>query len=236
MRKISILFLVFIGSTAMAQKTVKTKPVPAKKTVVAGPAFKTQSDSLSYAIGVSIANFYKEQGITEINSAMVTKAISDCKAGKSKFDDNQVNNIIMTCMQEKKSEKSAGTRKAGEAFLAENKKQPGVITTASGLQYTVLKEGTGPKPSINDKVKVHYHGTLLDGTIFDSSVQRGEPLVISVNGVIQGWVEALQLMPQGSKWRLFIPSNLAYGDNDAGPTIKAGSALIFDVELLEIEK
>jgi len=235
MRKFSILLLLLTGSAVMAQ-TSKTKPVPAKKTVTAGPVFKTQSDSLSYAIGVSSANFYKEQGITDINSAMVTKAISDCKAGKSKFDDNQVNNIIMTCMQEKKSEKSAGTRKAGEAFLAQNKSQPGVVTTASGLQYTILTEGTGPKPAITDKVKVHYHGTLLDGTIFDSSVQRGEPLVISVNGVIQGWVEALQMMPTGSKWRLFIPSNLAYGDNDAGPTIKAGSTLIFDVELLEIQK
>ncbi len=110
------------------------------------------------------------------------------------------------------------------------------VTIVLNYNQTILTEGTGPKPAITDKVKVHYHGTLLDGTIFDSSVQRGEPLVISVNGVIQGWVEALQMMPTGSKWRLFIPSNLAYGDNDAGPTIKAGSTLIFDVELLEIQK
>jgi FKBP-type peptidyl-prolyl cis-trans isomerase FklB len=135
-----------------------------------------------------------------------------------------------------RGEKAAGNRKAGEAFLAENRKQPGVVSLPSGLQYQILKESTGVKPAATDKVKVHYTGTLLDGTVFDSSVQRGEPLEISVNGVIPGWIEALQLMPVGSKWKLFIPSHLAYGDNPAGPSIKPGSTLIFEVELLDIVK
>ena len=197
---------------------------------------KNKVDSFSYAIGLSIANFYREQGIKDINSALVTKALADSKAGKTILTEEQVNTCIMNYMQEKKSEKSAGARKAGEAFLAENKKKPGVITTASGLQYQIIKEGTGPKPGPNDQVKVHYHGTLLDGTVFDSSVQRGEPIVLGVSNVIMGWVEALQMMPVGSKWKLFIPSNLGYGDNDMGPTIKAGSTLIFEVELIEIVK
>ena len=154
-----------------------------------------------------------------------------------------VNNFL----QQKQAEKMEASRKAnagiietnhkaGEAFLAENKTKPGVVTTASGLQYMVIKEGTGPKPQPSDKVKCHYHGTLIDGTVFDSSIDRGEPIEFPVTGVIQGWVEALQLMPVGSKWKLFIPPSLAYGDNAAGPKITPGSTLIFDVELLDIVK
>ncbi len=130
----------------------------------------------------------------------------------------------------------AETKQAGEKFLEENKNKPGVITLQSGLQYQVLKEGTGPKPGPTEKVKCHYHGTLIDGTIFDSSVDRGQPATFAVNGVIKGWVEALQLMPVGSKWKLFIPANLAYGDRQAGAKILPGATLIFEVELLEIVK
>jgi len=236
MQKLLIVLFMAASLGSFAQTTSK-KAVPVKKPATAKPApttLKNQSDSFSYAIGVSIANFYREQGINNISSAMVTKAINDCGAGKQALDDGQVNNIIMSYMQQKRSEKSAGTRKVGEAFLAENKKKPGVITTASGLQYTILKEGTGPKPVSTDQVKVHYHGTLVDGTVFESSVQKGEPIVYAVNGFIPGWIEALQMMPTGSKWKLFVPSNLAYGDNDSGPAIKAGSTLIFEIELLEI--
>lgn len=233
MQKLLIVFFLTVSAGSFAQGTTK-KPSPAKKPGTTAPALKNQADSFSYAIGVSIANFYREQGISNINSALVTKAMSDCKTGKAVLNEGQVNSIIMAYMQEKRSEKSAGTRKAGEAFLAENKKNPGVITTASGLQYTILKEGTGPKPAATDKVKVHYHGTLIDGTVFESSVQRGEPIVYPVNGFVPGWIEALQMMTVGSKWKLFIPSNLAYGDNDSGPLIKAGSTLIFEIELLEI--
>jgi len=241
MQKLLIVLLMTVCVSSFAQtKSTSKKAVPAKKpttTTKAAPApvqFKNQSDSFSYAIGVSIANFYREQGITNVNSTMVTKALNDCKAGKPALDEGQVNNIIMSYMQQKRSEKSAGTRTAGEAFLAENKKKPGVITTASGLQYMIIKEGTGPKPQAGDRVKVHYHGTLIDGTVIDSSVEKGEPAILNLGEVIPGWIEGLQLMPTGSKWRLFIPSSLAWGDSDAGPVIKAGSTVIFDVELFEI--
>jgi FKBP-type peptidyl-prolyl cis-trans isomerase FklB len=143
---------------------------------------------------------------------------------------------MVSYMQKSKAEKSAGNKKIGENFLAANKNKPGVVALPSGLQYSVIKAGAGPKPALTDKVKVHYHGTLIDGKVFDSSVERGEPIELNVNGVIPGWTEALQLMPVGSKWKLFIPSNLAYGDQQAGPLITPGSTLIFDVELLDIIK
>lgn len=238
MKKTVLFFLFTIGLLASQAQQAPKKPSTAPKAPAtkAAPALKNALDSFSYAIGLSIANFYREQGITEFNSSLLNKALVDFKAGKPLLDDNQSNTAIMSYVQLKKSEKSAAVRKQGETFLAENKKKPGVITTSTGLQYTILKEGNGEKPKSNDKVKVHYHGTLIDGTVFDSSVDRGEPIVLGVDAVIPGWVEALQLMPVGSKWRLFIPSNLGYGDNDAGPTIKGGSTLIFEVELLEIVK
>jgi len=243
MRKLLFISFVLIAGTGMSQtktapKTSSTikKAVPVKSAKPAVVVFKNQLDSFSYAIGLSIANFYKEQGINNINTAMVLRALSDSKSGQTSFDANEANTCIMGFMQKVRSEKSSGTRKACEDFLAANKKRSGVITTASGLQYEVIKEGTGPKPLKNEKVKVHYHGTLIDGRIFDSSVDRGEPVEFPVGGVIPGWVEALQLMSVGSKWKLYIPSNLAYGDNDMGQLIKAGSALIFEVELLDIVK
>jgi len=219
-----------------------------KKTTTAGGGAKTAAnttaaslrstqDSLSYAIGLSVANFYKQQNITNINTSLVVKAINDVnKKGKLLLDEQQANQCIVNYMQKAKSEKSAGNKKLGEEFLAANKTKPGVVTTASGLQYLILKEGTGPKPGPTDKVKVHYHGTLIDGRVFESSVDRGQPIELSVNGVIPGWTEALQMMPVGSKWRLFIPSNLAYGDQQAGPMIGPGTTLIFEVELLDIIK
>jgi FKBP-type peptidyl-prolyl cis-trans isomerase FklB len=227
--------------------TAQTKTV--KKTVAKSPApvFKSQNDSLSYSIGMSLASFYKQQGITNINTVLLNRAINDIKTGKTLLTEEQMSACVNNYLQKKQAEKMEGTRKAnsgiieanhkaGEAFLAENKTKPGVVTTASGLQYQVIKEGTGPKPLPTDKVKCHYHGTLIDGTVFDSSVDRGQPVDFPVTGVIQGWVEALQLMPVGSKWKLFLPAHLAYGDNAAGPKITPGSTLIFDVELLEIVK
>ena len=132
--------------------------------------------------------------------------------------------------------KSDSPSLSGEAFLAENAKKPGVITTASGLQYKIIKSGTGPSPQLTDRVTVHYEGKLIDGTIFDSSIQRGQPITFPVNGVIPGWVEALQLMKVGAQWQLFIPAKLAYGDQSPGPAIPPNSMLIFEVELLGIEK
>ncbi|ULQ54829.1 FKBP-type peptidyl-prolyl cis-trans isomerase [Flavihumibacter fluvii] len=198
---------------------------------------KTAIDSVSYAVGMSLASFYKEQGITQINTALVTRALNDAMKGqKTLLTEEQMNMSISNYLQQLKKEKSAVARKAGEEFLAANKSKPGVVTLPSGLQYLVIKEGTGPKPAVTETVKCHYHGTLIDGTIFDSSVDRGAPIDFPVNGVIKGWIEALQLMPVGSKWKLFIPADLAYGDNQAGAKIAPGSTLIFDVELIEIVK
>lgn len=232
----SALALLVMAGYAQSGKP-KTKP-PVKKTPgVVTPAMKTGLDSVSYAIGMSLASFYKEQGITGINTAMVTRALNDAMGSKpTLLTEEQMNMSISNYLQQLKKEKAAAARKAGEEFLAANKTKPGVVTLPSGLQYLVIKEGTGPKPTLTDKVKCHYHGTLIDGTVFDSSVDRGQPIDFPVNGVIRGWVEALQLMPVGSKWKLFIPADLAYGDNQAGAKIAPGSTLIFDVELLDIVK
>jgi FKBP-type peptidyl-prolyl cis-trans isomerase FklB len=217
--------------------TAVHKPTEPSKTVVSTLALKNIQDSLSYAIGLSVANFYKQQNITNINTALVTRAINDVnKKSKLLLDEQQANTCIVNFMQKSKAEKSAGNKKIGLEFLAANKNKPGVVTLPSGLQYSIIKTGAGPKPAITDQVRVHYHGTLIDGRVFDSSVERGQPIELSVNGVIPGWTEALQLMSVGSKWKLFIPSNLAYGDQQAGPMIAPGSTLIFDVELLDIVK
>lgn len=241
MKKYVLLALAGLPATVMlAQAPAKKKPVaaaPKKTTTTAAPAapvLKNSADSFSYAIGLSIASFYKAQGISNINNTLVLKALSDAKVEKPLMDETQVNNCIVNYMQNARSAKAGPNKKAGIAFLAENKKKPGVITLPSGLQYKVEKEGTGAKPKLEDQVKVHYHGMLIDGTVFDSSVERGQPITLALKNVIPGWTEALQLMPVGSKWKLFIPSDLAYGDNPAGPTIKEGSTLIFDVELIEI--
>ncbi len=229
MKKIILLnTLMLIGLISFAQTK---KPAPA-----AAPALKNAVDSFSYALGLSMAGFYKEQGIENINSQLVVRALNDAKTGKALLNDDEVNNAIISHVQHAKSLKASENKKEGESFLAANKTHPGVVTLPSGLQYKVLKEGSGEKPGPTDKVKVHYEGSLINGKIFDSSIQRGEPIELNVNGVITGWTEALMLMPVGSKWKLFIPSELGYGDNNAGPDIKAGSTLIFDVELLEIVK
>jgi FKBP-type peptidyl-prolyl cis-trans isomerase FklB len=231
MKKIFLSVFVLMSLVSMSQTKAKTpvKPVPPI-------VLKNATDSLSYAIGISVASFYKEQGVSNVNIPLVSKAITDLlKSQKPLMSDKECNTVIMTFMQHARAEKAMAAKKEGDTFLAQNKTKPGVVTLPSGLQYLVIKQGDGPKPALTDKVKCHYHGTLLDGTVFDSSVDRGQPIDFNVNGVIPGWTEALQLMAVGSKWRLFIPSNLAYGDQATGK-IKAGSTLIFDVELLEILK
>jgi len=235
MKKILVLGTICAMVIVANGQAKKSAPVSKPKTPTTA-TMKNSIDSFSYAIGLSIANFYKEQGVKEINNTMVMQALNDVKNGKVKMDEAVTNTCIVNYMQTVRSEKAAGNRKIGEEFLAANKTKQGVITLPSGLQYSVIKEGTGPKPAATDKVKVHYEGKLLDGFIFDSSIQRGEPIEFNVNGVIPGWTEALQLMPVGSKWMLFIPADLAYGDNQAGPNIKPGSTLIFEVELLDIVK
>jgi FKBP-type peptidyl-prolyl cis-trans isomerase FklB len=234
----AVLVILTIAVSAQTKPAAKKVATPAKKPAAAAPApvMKNALDSFSYALGLSMAGFYKEQGISEINTSLVTKALRDSKAGKPMLDDAQINNCIVNYMQLKKGEAAAPYKKEGQAFLASNKKKEGVITLPSGLQYKIIKEGTGPKPTADDKVKVHYQGSLINGKVFDSSIERGEPVTFGVTQVIAGWTEALQLMPVGSKWQLFIPSDLGYGDAGAGNDIKPGSTLLFDVELLEIVK
>lgn len=204
---------------------------------------KSFSQKLSYMLGQQIGNNIKESP-TEIDLDIFVRGIKDSlKGNKSLLSQKQADEVrkeFSRQIQESRNRKTAALSeknlKDGEAFLADNKKKEGIVTTESGLQYKVLKKGDGPKPLPSDKVKVHYRGTLLDGTEFDSSYKRGQPASFQVSGVIRGWTEALQLMNVGSKYQLYIPSNLAYGPRGAGQRIGPNSTLIFDVELLSIEK
>ena len=212
------------------------KPVP-KATVSPTATTKSMSatDSLSYAIGVQVASYYKAQGVEKINNVYLDKAFNDVFNNQSlTITEEDANMKIQQKLQEFMTKKISVAKEAGTKFLEENKKRPGVITLPSGLQYEIITKGTGPIPKATDTVKAHYTGTLLDGTEFDNSYKRGEALTIPVSSVIKGWVEALQLMPVGSKWKLFVPSDLAYGDRGAGGAIPGGSALIFEIELLSI--
>ena len=192
-------------------------------------------DKVSYALGLSIGNNFQNSGINSLNTEDFVKGINDVLKGETpeiSYDEaKQIINDYFTKLQREKFEIN---KKAGEEFLSINKGKAGVVTLPSGLQYQVLHMGDGPKPTASDSVKCHYHGTLINGTVFDSSVQRGKPAVFGVSQVIPGWVEALQMMPVGSKWRLFIPSDLAYGERGAGGAIEPNSTLVFDVELLDI--
>jgi FKBP-type peptidyl-prolyl cis-trans isomerase FklB len=236
MKKI-ILFTLIILTTCNLFAQSRKKSATSSSAAPTITKLNNQTDSLSYSIGIMVASFYKQQGITNINDTLVNKAIKDKMSGDSTLlTEQQCNQVLMGFIEKAKADKAAAAKKQGEAFLSSNKTKPGVVTTASGLQYLVLKQGTGPKPMINDKVKCDYEGRLIDGTVFDSSVKQGKPIEFAVNGVIAGWTEALQLMNTGSKYRLFIPSNLAYGDQQMGSDIKPGSTLIFDVDLIEIVK
>ncbi len=194
-------------------------------------------DKVSYALGLSIGNNFLNSGIKNLQVEDFVKGLTDVLNEKQPdITYDEAKEVINEFFIKLQKEKMEINKKAGEEFLHINKGRAGVVELPSGLQYQVLKQGNGAKPSATDKVKCHYHGTLINGTVFDSSVQRGQPAVFGVNQVIPGWVEALQLMPVGSKWRLFIPSNLAYGEQGAGEMIEPNSTLIFDVELLDIVK
>ncbi len=192
-------------------------------------------EKISYALGLSLGNNLINSGISELDYAKLAKGIQDVleqnQPELSYQEAQQVINTFFEALQAKASEAAIAT---GENFLAENAKRPEVVTLPSGLQYEILTKGTGNIAKANDTVKVHYHGTLIDGNVFDSSVNRGEPATFGVTQVISGWVEALQLMPVGSKWKLFIPSDLAYGAQGAGQAIGPHTTLIFEVELLDI--
>lgn len=186
---------------------------------------------------MSMASNLMQSGLSDIDVDSFVQSFTDMmKHQTPAISPDEANAIIQEYFSKKQSEMLDKNLEQGRTFLEENKQNEGVVTLPSGLQYLILKEGNGEKPKANDRVKCHYHGTLIDGRVFDSSVQRGQPAVFGVNQVIKGWVEALQLMPVGSKWRLFIPSDLAYGRQGAGSSIEPNSALIFDVELLGIEK
>ena len=193
-------------------------------------------DKLSYALGMSMASNLMNSGLKQIDVESFVKAFTEIMNNTTpSMSPQEANQVIQSYFSKIQDEMLKNNLKEGEAFLEENRKKEGVVTLPSGLQYEVLKEGDGATPKATDKVKCHYHGTLLNGQVFDSSVQRGQPAVFGVNQVIKGWVEALQLMSVGSKWRLYIPSDLAYGTQGAGNSIEPNSALIFDVELLGIE-
>ena len=200
-------------------------------------------DSLSYSIGVLFGTTLKQQGFTKISAPDVVEALEAIFADKkTSISIKDASDIYSKAAQENaikaeaENAKLAGPiKEEGEAFLLANSKNPGVTTLPSGLQYEVIKMGTGPKPTASSTVKTHYHGTLINGKVFDSSVERNEPISFPLNGVIKGWTEGLQLMPVGSKFRFFIPYSLAYGERGAGADIKPFSALIFEVELLGIE-
>lgn len=235
-----ILFCSILSVAVITNGQTVTKPkAPAKpvsKPAVQQKPLKNLNDSASYAIGVSVASFYKQQGITNLNTSLVSKAINDILMGKQPLlNEEAVNMCVNKLMNEIQESKSKPTIEAGKAFLEKNKTRPGVKTTASGLQYEVLTEGTGIKPTTVDTFVAHYRGTLLDGTEFDASYNRGQPLVYPVTAVIRGWTEGLQLMSVGSKYKFYIPYNLAYGTNDNG-AIPGGSMLIFELELLDVRK
>lgn len=204
----------------------------------------TRTDSISYALGVDLGRNLGNLDL-ELNSEMLYQGLLDAFNGDgsgTKLDEQQVRALIQAFQMEareaqmaKMQAKAQEALAEGQIFLEENKQKSGITTTASGLQYEVLVEGSGAVPTASDKVEVHYSGKLLDETVFDSSYDRGEPIVFPVGGVIPGWIEALQLMPVGSKWRLYIPSNLAYGERGSPPNIGPNETLIFDVELLSIQ-
>lgn len=194
-------------------------------------------DKLSYALGMSMASSLVNSGLNKIDVDSFVKAFNEVinNGEASEMSPQEANQYIQEFFSKRQEELLKENTEAGIKFLEDNSKKEGVTTLASGLQYEVITEGNGTKPSATDKVKCHYHGTLIDGRVFDSSVERGQPAVFGVNQVIKGWIEALQLMSVGSKWKLFIPSDLAYGAHGAGELIGPNTALVFEVELLGIE-
>jgi len=229
---------IFLSAVLISPAIIISAQTPAKKItakpVAATPVLKTLIDSASYVLGVSFTNFYKDQGISipKLNTAMVSKAITDVLAGKPSLIDNATANMVMNkCLTQIEEEKAKPNIEAGQKFLAKNKLRPEVKTTASGLQYEIVIKGTGEKPTTADSVTCNYMGTFINGVEFDNSYRRGSPITFAVTGVIRGWTEGLQLMVENEKRRFWIPVQLAY-KNEAG---KPAGMLVFDVELLRIQ-
>ena len=247
----SMIFMYGQDTTAPATKPAAKKPATAsaakttgttKTAQTAAPALNSKKDKVSYAIGADLGKKLKTADI-DVDPAILTRALKDTLTGaKSEMSDDEVRATLTDLskdLQQKQAaaakEASEKNRKAGEEFLAANKGKEGVVTLPDGLQYKVLTAGNGPKPTASDTVVCNYKGTLIDGKEFDSSYKRGQPATFPVSGVIKGWTEALQMMSVGSKWQLFIPPDLAYGDRQAGPEITPGSTLVFEVELMSIQ-
>lgn len=228
MKLLSIIFLAagFMLFTGCSQQDMSGKEVQ----------LDTQIDSVSYSLGVNIGKNIKAQGVEQLNVNALAKAMNDVFGDETlKIDEMTSNMVIQNYFENLQSSVAEKSREEGLAFLEENKGKENVVSTESGLQYQVLEAGSGPIPKEDDTVTVHYEGKTIDGNVFDSSMERGEPVSFPVNGVIQGWQEALQLMPVGSKWRIWVPSDLAYGERGAGRDIGPNETLIFDVELLSID-
>ena len=232
------------GQATPAKKPASTaKKAPATTKSATALALKTKKEKASYALGMKIGGDLHKQHVNEsVDPALAARGFRDALAGtKPLLTEDEERALLMQLQTEVRGKQEAqaheaggAARKAGEEFLAANKSKEGVVTTPSGLQYKVITQGTGPKPTASDTVTCNYRGTLLNGKEFDSSYKRGHPESFPVGGVIKGWTEALQLMPVGSKWQLFIPADLAYGDRGAGSDIGPGETLIFEVELVSI--
>jgi FKBP-type peptidyl-prolyl cis-trans isomerase len=228
-------------ATTQHAPVAKTGQTPAAKSPDA-LVLKTQKDKISYALGMNFGTNLGRQFV-DVDPTILLQGLKDGLAGSKSLLTEEEARALLTQLQEdlrkqqaEKAQHIGGTNKAeGEAFLAANKTKEGVVTLPSGLQYKILKQGAGPKPSASDSVVCNYRGTLIDGKEFDSSYKRGQPATLPVGGVIKGWTEALQLMPVGSKWQLFLPSDLAYGERGAGTDIGPNATLIFEVELLSIQ-
>ena len=228
-------YATLIAQTGNTKSPAKPATKPAAKP--AAPVLKNMLDSASYAIGLSVASFYKQQGVTRLNAALVTKACNDVLSNKPTLIDDYTANMLMnTFMNNIQKEKSVSVIKEGETFLKINKTKPGVKTTASGLQYEIIKDTVGYKPGVLDTFVVHYSGKLINGLEFDNSYNRGQPLTYPMNKVIAGWTEALQLMSIGSRYKFYIPYELGYGLYGSEPSIPGGAVLIFDMHLIDVKR
>ena len=236
---VSVSMMAFVAVQAQVKPKLKVvNPVATKISKPVVGILKNLEDSFSYALGLNIANNLQQQGIDKISNAAMQKAMDDVFSKKPfLLNEQQSNNCIQQKIQGSMSKKNELVKSQGNAFLAANKKKPGVISLPSGLQYEIIKRGdaSSSMPTLQDTVVAHYAGTLINGKKFDNSYDRGEPLTIPVGGVIRGWTEILQMMHIGDKWKVFIPSELGYGDRGAGADIPGGAALIFEMELISIK-
>jgi FKBP-type peptidyl-prolyl cis-trans isomerase len=235
---VAIVLIVFSGIYMYNNQSIQNTFLNSEKQL----ELKNSADSAAYSIGVDLGNNIKKNlpeapGGKSLDPKIILDAFRAIMKGETiMIDSTKASAITQAYFVKSQTIEGGSNKEFGQRFLANNGKRAGVTTTASGLQYEVIKTGTGPKPAAENTVKVHYHGTLIDGTVFDSSVARGEPVTFALGQVIKGWTEALLLMPVGSKWKIYIPSELGYGEQAAGPKIKPNSVLIFEVELISIEK